>query len=250
MPSRYFDIMANLAVQASREPTWWYYADYCKSRAKELKERSSLRAVQFSRTAMEWSFDDRKKFSIWCMSWGGWARENYGHSKYESRATAGGRGLIEPRIVIMTILIPTLIQWCDQEPDDPEPHYWLALYDHSKHPAAGFREAIRLDPTFGPARAALAEHIAKYIKGNQHDVPSRYMGTPADDLADLAEAAKLLTAAVEAPARASLGKEIATLRRVAEDWLKLRTRLVEIEDQEARLEIWRSRALPVKPKGS
>jgi hypothetical protein len=93
---------------------------------------------------------------------------------------------------------------CDQV---RQPHFWLALYDHNEHPGRSLREAIRLDPAYGPARAALAQLILKEIECNQHELPSGYLGNPADDLIALSEAQVLVAKSVEPPVRARLEEQ-------------------------------------------
>ncbi len=185
-------------------------------------------------------FEERKRFSLWLMNSTGPVIERFGRSKYRSRATTGGPGIFAPRLVVVAILLPTLVEWRRRDPLNPEPHFWLALYDHDENPVSSLREALRLDPAYGPARAALAEHILEYIKYNQHELPSGYLGNPADDLIALGEAQVLVAESVESSIRACVEEQILTLRAIAEDWIRLSGQLKGL-DWDARTAIWRSR---------
>jgi hypothetical protein len=230
--------MTSVAAEIANEPSWRLYADYCEARANNLPDRSAVVAEQFVEVAQRWSFEEQKRFGLWLMNSTGRVMERLGRSKYESRATAGGPAIFAPRIVVVAILLPTLVEWRRREPSNPEPHFWLALYDHNEH--ASLREALRLDPAYGPARAALAESTVRCVQYNQHELPAGYLGNPADDLIALGEAQVLAAESVEPPVRARLKEQILLLRTAAEDWVRLSGQLKGL-DWDARTAIWRSR---------
>ncbi len=238
--NRLHEAMASVSAEIANEPSWRLYADYCEARAKDLRDHSAVVAEQFVEVAQGWCFGEKKRFSLWLMNSTGLVIERFGRSKYESRRTLGGPGIFAPRIVVVAILLPTLVEWRRREPTNPESHFWLALYDHDEHPERGLREALRLDPAYGPARAALAEHIVQYIKGNQHELPSGYLGNPANDLVTLGKTHALVAESVEPPVRIRLEEQILALRATAENWLRLSGQLKGL-DCEARSAIWRAR---------
>jgi hypothetical protein len=240
LSNKWYDVMTSISAEITNEPSWRLYADYCKARANNPCDNSLIVVEQFVEVAQGWSFEEKKRFSLWLMNSAGRIMERFGRSKYESRAATGGPGIFAPRIVVWAILLPTLVEWRRKEPTNPEPHFWLALYDHNEHPARNLREAIRLDPDYGPARLALAQHILKYIEYNQHELPSGYLGDPADDLIALSEALVLVAESVEPPIRARLEEQILLRRAIAEDWGRLSGQLKGL-DWNARTAIWRSR---------
>jgi hypothetical protein len=79
---------------------WRLYADYCHARAKNPGDHSTVVAEQFVKVAQEWSFEEKKRFSLWLMNSTGRIMECLGRSKYESRAGTGGPGIFAPRIVV------------------------------------------------------------------------------------------------------------------------------------------------------
>jgi hypothetical protein len=240
VPNKLRDAMTSQSAEIANEPSWRLYADYCEARANDLRDHCGVVAEQFVEAAQGWPFEEKMRFSLWLMNSTGRVIEHTGRSKYESRATLGGPGIFAPRIVVVAIVLPTLIEWRKREPTNPEPHFWLALYDHDEHPEPGLRETLRLDPAYGPARAALAQHILQCIKFNQHELPSGYLGKPADDLIDLGEAQALVAESVEPPVRACVEEQISILRANADDWLRLSGELKGL-DWNARTAIWRSR---------
>jgi hypothetical protein len=238
--TKWHDVMTSVSAEIANEPSWRLYADYCKARANDHRDHATVVAELFVELGQGWSFEEKRRFGLWLMNSTGPIMERFGQSKYESRATAGGPGIFAPRIVVWAILLPMLVEWRRKEPTNPEPHFWLALYDHNEHPAQSLREAIRLDPAYGPARAALARHILKSIEYNQHELPSGYLGNPDDDLIALGEAQVLVAESVEPPVRARLEEQILLLRAIAEDWVRLSGQLKDM-DWNARAAIWRSR---------
>ncbi len=80
---------------------------------------------------------------------------------------------------------------------------------------------MRLDPTYVPAREALAWHILAAIGYDQHELPSGYFrDEPDDDLLSLHEVEALLADPVDANVRASLqdrnlARKLAVARRIA-----------------------------------
>jgi hypothetical protein len=232
--------MISVSAEIAGEPSWRPYADYCKARANNLRDHSAAIAEQFVEVAQRWPFEERKRFSLWLMNSTGRIMEGFGLSKYDSRAATGGPGMFAPRVVVVAILLPTLIEWSKREPTNPEPYFWLALYDHREHPAPRLREALRLDPTHGPARAALAQHIVQYVRSNQHELPAGYLGSPTDDLIALGDAQVLAAESIEPTVRARLDEQVLLLRTAAEDWVRLSGRLKGL-DWDARTAIWRSR---------
>jgi hypothetical protein len=240
LKKKWRDVMTSVSAEIANEPSWLLYADYCKARAGNPFDQSKVAAEHFVRVAHEWSFEEKKRFSLWFMDSTGRIMESFGRSKHESRATTGGPGIFAPRIVVSAILLPTLVEWRREEPTNPEPHFWLALYNHNENPEPSLREAIRLDPAYGPARAALAQVILKEIEYNQHELPSGYLGNPADDLIALSEAQVLVAESVESPVRVRQEEQILILRAVSEDWIRLSGQLKGL-DRNARTAIWQSR---------
>jgi hypothetical protein len=234
------DVMTLAAAQIANEPSWRLYADYCRARANNLRDHSAVVAEQFVEVAKRWSFEEHKRFSLWLMNCTGRMMEGFGLSKYDSRATTGGPGIFAPRTVVVAILLPTLVEWREREPTNPEPHFWLGLYDHREHPEPMLREALRLDPAYDPARTALAQHIVQHVKSNQHELPAGYLGSPADDLVALGEAQLLAAESIEPTVRARLNEQILLLRAAADDWVRLSGELKGL-DWDARTAIWRSR---------
>ncbi len=209
--------MTAIAAEAAREPSWRSYAECCQLQGQRRSKQAREAAERFLRDARSWPFNERKRFSMWLLDRTGWVMERCGRSRY----AVGGQSLICPREVIDTITLPTLIEWSNDEPNNPDPHFWLGLYAPfraNETPAISLRKAVRLDPNHGPARAALVGHILDAVSYAQHELPSGYVGKPADDLINLNEAEALLTEAVEPHVRALLVARISALRVAAENW--------------------------------
>lgn len=238
MANKFTDAMLTLAAEAAREPSWHLYAGWCEARACGDRDRAAAKADAFAAVALSWSFEDRQRFSLWLMKATGWVMELCGGSALESRRSTGGSGLFAPRQVVEIVLLPTLAEWQSKDPTNAEAWFWLGLY--SDDIDACLIEAIHLDPEHGLARASLAKHILATIGYAQHELPSGYIGNPADDLTNLHEVETLLTASVEPPTSALLLQEARRLQEVAEAWIRLQDTLEGLA-WSARCSLWQTR---------
>ncbi len=230
--------MSLLAEEVSREASWLPLSEYYKLRARNLRERAHEAAVPFAECARNWSFEERKRFSLWLMDRTSWISELCGRSRFKTRYSVGGPGMFAPSVVIRTVVCPTLAEWAHKEPESPEPHFWLTLYDSI--PWEHVREALRLDPNYSPACAAKIELILAGVEYDQHELPFAHLDDPVEDLNCLREAEKLAVHVDDTLAQATMYQKIALLRTTAEDWIKLRDKLKGL-DWEARSSIWRER---------
>lgn len=203
--------MIEIAEELQHEPAWKAYAEYCELRGQRQNKPARVAAERFLEEAQSWDFKTRKRFSQWLMDRTGWVMERCGRSRY----TIGGQSLIASPEVIKALLLPTLVEWRNREPNDPDPHFCLGVYGVDELPSVNLREAIRLDPAHGPARAALIGLVLDAVGYAQHELPSGYLGEPADDLVNLDEAEALLTDAVDPAVKKLLLERISSLRTAA-----------------------------------
>ena len=239
MPSKRSAIFTAMAAELSGEPRWKPYADWCVAHGNNQPEHAAIAAEHFVQIARDWSFEERKRFSLWLVNSTGRVSEQCGRSRFRRRFSTGGPGLFASRIVVDAVLRPTLAEWRRDEPDNPEPHFWAGLYD--ENPMPSLREAIRLDPAHGPARAATGWLILNAVDHAQHGLPSGYLGDPVDDLSSLREAEALVDQAVDQGVRNSLEPHLSKLREAAEDWIRLRDQMRGL-NQSSRNAIWQVRA--------
>ena len=231
MANKFTIAVAGMAAELAAEPRWQPYAEYLEIRAggtydKARKAACEVAAESFVEIARHWPYKERQRFSLWLMDRAGRVMEQIG----SARNSSGGRSFVSPQVVIDAILLPTVAEWCEREPGNPEPHFWAGLYsllsfNPDRHPVTYLKEAIRLDPAYAPAREALARHILEAISYNQHELPSGYLrDDPEDDLLSLREAEELVAEPVDASARGILQERISILRSAAENWIEHRRR--------------------------
>jgi hypothetical protein len=211
-------VFGGLAADIALETQWTGYADWCVARGNWELAAAAEAAARFVETALHWSFEERRRFSLWLVNSAGAVYDTFGRSRFKARFSTGGPGLFAPTVVIDAVVRPTLQAWRDEEPGNAEPRFWLGLY--GKTPWQDLREAVRLDPAHGPARAALGWLTLDAVEYNQHELPLFYIGDPARDLADLAEAEALVAQCGEEALRTSLEPKLSDLRRVAADWIE------------------------------
>ena len=164
MSDKFATAMVGMASELAAEPLWQPYAEYLELRGNRVQERARQAAESFVEVARHWPYEERKRFSLWLMDRAGWVAEQIGSTRNSRR----GRSFMSPQVVIDTILLPTLAEWCEREPGKAEPHFWAGFYsllsfNPDRHPVTCLREAIRLDPAYVPARETLARHILEAI---------------------------------------------------------------------------------------
>ncbi len=238
MSNKFTDAMLLLAAEVSRDPLWLPLAEYYESRERGLRDSAHQAAGRFAESARRWSFEERKRFSLWLMDRTGRVGELCGQSKFKSRYSTGGSGLFAPFVVVEAVVRPTLAEWVQKEPENPEPRFWLALYDKSPWEHVG--DALRLDPAYSPACGVKIELILAAVEYDQHELPSGYLDDPVKDLNYLCEAETLAVHVDDPQVQASMRQRIALFRTAAEDWIKLRDKLKGL-DWAARSSIWRER---------
>ena len=94
LKKKWRDVMTSVSAEIANEPSWLLYADYCKARAGNPFDQSKVAAEHFVRVAHEWSFEEKKRFSLWLMDSTGRIMKSFGRSKHESRAATGGPGYL------------------------------------------------------------------------------------------------------------------------------------------------------------
>lgn len=206
MANEFDEAMNVLAAEAESERLWKPYAEWCRTRARRLTEQAEIVARQFSEAARQWPFDDRKRFAVWLVNSTGVAIERCGGQRYQSRFSYSGPDKFESRTVVDVVVRPTLAEWRNTEPSNPEPCFWIALYDEDLW--SYLQEARRLDPMHGPTCEAVVVQNIRGIEYNQHELPSGYLDDPADDLTTLTEAEVLLAHAVDPRVRQTLSRKL------------------------------------------
>jgi len=119
-----------------------------------------------------------------------------------------------PRFV-EAVVRPTLAEWVEKDPENPEPRFWLALYD--KSPWQHVCDALCLDPAYGPACGVKIELILAAVDYDQHELPSGYLDDPEEDLIYLCEPETLAVHVDDRVVQAAMLQRIALFRKEAED---------------------------------
>lgn len=200
-----FRALQDLARVAGAEPDWKGFARYCELRASGLRKPALDQLSAFLTKALEWPFEDRRAFCAWLCA-----------------QTGAHQSEVIPQPLRARLIVPTLEQWVERYAADPMPHYLLGRFVTSpggEKPSrvARFEMALQVDPGFEPARLALVDGILAEVEFSQHHLPDGYIGSPAQDLMLLNQAAVLLKS-VAGEARVQRSTELDELRRHAEEW--------------------------------
>ena len=233
------EAMIATAAQMQGELAWKPLAEYFELRGNKHYKRATEIADQVCKDARQWPFQERLRFSLWVLDQTKHICEKLGRSDLDG----GLHGIVLLRSWIEEILLPAFVEWRGNEPSNAEPYFQLGLFRTfalDEHPSINLREAMRLDPSHARAHEALARFIIEAIGGSQHELPSGYLGDPADDLLSLKEVETLLDNRIDANVRRLLDERVSRLRMDAEDWIRLRSQMKGL-DWESRVSLWSRR---------
>lgn len=86
-----------------------------------------------------------------------------------------------PQPVWKRLIEPTLKEWIESSPEDPEPLRWTGEFEDLK-------KSLRLDPNCDQTRYRLVHHILRGIQYDTHELPYGFLGVVEEDLKLLDEA--------------------------------------------------------------
>ena len=195
-----FEILKDVAVEASKFPEWSDFAAFCAESERGLRHDALALLERFIVTVERAPFAERRRFVNWLLTIS---------DRRESRL-----GLI-PQPLHLRVIEPTLLEWTLEEPECSSPHRWLGGEDH-------LRRAVGINPADEIARRKLIVCILSRVGFSTHELPRGYLGTPKEDLASLREAEVLLQGLSNEEDRSQLGVDIMEERALIEEYLRKR----------------------------
>lgn len=202
------DAIIYLATDARKEDAWLEFSRYCERRGRGVRAAAMEHLENFLQAAVAWSFEKRLAFSRWVLC---------------HRPKFSDDRVVLPNPLRTRLLIPTFRAWEEMSPGEAEAHLWLGIL-RCDDPSAHLGKALELDPSCELARETLTCWILSDIAYNQHELPSGYLGDPADDLRELDRASELLCASTVETWVSTVQKQIVHHRALAEDALAKKDR--------------------------
>jgi hypothetical protein len=199
-----FEALAEAAEAAQSDPAWEGYADYCRLREQGLRKESLRRLDAFITALAPSPFERRLPFVRWVLL------------EAERGDHPSNGMLLLPHPLVERLVVPTLREWEECEPQAAEPAFWLG---HTLNSTEHYRRAITLDPSHAAARACLAHHLLGFAAYSTHELPSGYIGEPEEGLAALDEAEALVSGLPPSEERESLLREVAMERALTRSWM-------------------------------
>ncbi len=203
------DALAAIADAPDTQGVSSEFADYCRLRASG-RRRDALRQLdRFIESTKEWHFDDRRAFVRWVTAPNGLADSQ----------------ILTPQPVIARIIVPTVDEWREREPNDAEACFLKGRYDYrtasesEPGPLDWFRRAIELAPDHQGARRTFIDWVVGHVENAQHELPLGYLGSPDEDLADVDEALRLLDGVEQPHWRVGVSAKLTHLRDTAKAWV-------------------------------
>lgn len=203
------DALALIAGASDMSPAWGDFADYCRLRAGGRRQDALTRLDRFIAAMQARDFEDRRVFVCWVTAAKGLV----------------DKGLLIPQPLRTRLVVPTVMEWRDREPDDADACYLEGRYCHpptfgnESAPLDCFRRAIELAPDHQAARRAIIDWVLGAVEDAQHELPHGYLGSPEEDIADLEEALRLLSGVDNQQWRVKIGAEVVLLLHRARGWV-------------------------------
>lgn len=142
-------------------PQWKNYASFIESRKVGLHDKADFFLERFVKEMSSRNFGERKEFAEWISQQ---KHEDKRLSKWVSKD------------LNTLVVVPTLKEWCELEPENPVPFRWLNTVD-------SLIQAIDLDPEEQIARYELCYKVLSHVDYNQHSLfDNTYLGDPEQDL--------------------------------------------------------------------
>jgi hypothetical protein len=200
---RDMDALLARAEEARLRPDWTGFAEFCQLRGTGVRVAAMKALKRFVDGAVSWDYAARLAFSRWVL---------------EASRQLADPLLLLPQPAWVRLIVPTVREWREHAPNDAQPYLWLGML-RCDDPSLHLKRALKLDPSCELARVTLTQWILADIDYNQHELPAFYIHDPRDDLTALDQAENLAGESADRAWGESVRREVAELRKYAEDWL-------------------------------
>jgi len=191
-----FQVLAEAASYASTFSHWSEYARFCDLLEKGRRKEALNHLAAFVEVAVRWPFPQKKEFVSWLY-----------YFAYEHADSF----LLMPYPLCKNFLEPVLGEWIGREPENGEPHRWLAT-------PQSLEEAIRLNSADEIARERLIRMILYWVEYSTHEYPRGYIGNPDEDSQALNKVETLVEGLPVEEKRTAYRARIAKERKLIEDY--------------------------------
>lgn len=191
------DKMIAMSAEAKRRPNWQLLAEYLLLRGRGIRKPALAVLIKFVDDAALWTFEDRLNLCRWILE--------------DLQLTT------IPTPLLRKIVEPTCREWSICEPNNPRVHLSLGKLGFG---IENYKRALSLDPDCAEARGHICLGMIEHVWFNQHHLPDHYIGNPAADLLDLAEAEQTWRGREIGEWADYCLKDIGEYRMNAESWLR------------------------------
>jgi hypothetical protein len=197
---KYFENLRHVASLARTTPEWSEYAVFCEKYEQGLRREAFAHLGHFIAYLEEAPFAERRKFVRWLLP----------------RVDGiEGRHMLVPHPLSHRVVERTLCEWILAESESAEPHFWLGGYENLKR-------ALELKPDDDTIRRKLIVWILNRVDWATHELPTGYIGEPADDLTALDEASGLIAQLSNELEGAEFADEVRGQRAMIQSYLSTR----------------------------
>ena len=184
--------MLRVAAEAATEAEWRDYARYCSLRAEGQRQDAFAAIKSFLTQAASWTTLEKRRFVVWV----------YGVS---------GDGDFMPFPLLKALAQPTLQEWHESSPEDPQPLVLMGDVESRW-------KAWRLAPADPSVAFAFVERAKGHLEMSAHELPEYWVGDPEYDRTLLADAQLAVTACCPGEAVERYSSRLRSIRRELTKW--------------------------------
>lgn len=194
-------VLLQTATIAQQHLLWTDFAEYCLLRERGLRKAALQRLNSFLAQTRQWAFPQRQEFVLWLCN--------------QMLVFGGAAHGLDPYPLPQELVLPTLAEWIQSEPQNVNPHRILGIrFGQREH----VYRVLELDPTEQGVRRWLVGQLINDIWHATHHLPDYYIGEPQDGLKRLLEAKEHITFIEDDQQRQHLSDSVRYYGQLIQDW--------------------------------
>lgn len=204
-----FQSLDNFSKELKIDLNFSLLAEYAKLKEKGLRKQAFSKLNEF--IILAHSFDDSKKHrlvQLICQT-----KLNWGANS----------DLFDSYPLTSKIIVPTLMQWISDEPQNPEPLKWLGLFYSlgSDRYLTALEQSLSLNPEDDVVRKELISRYLSQLEYSTHHLNENfYIGNPSDDLKLCLTIRSCLKDVQDKNAQTLLSEELEKYSQMIQDTIK------------------------------
>lgn len=194
------------------EPEYSLLAEYLELKEKGLRKQSLAKLNQFVAVARLYDAQKRRDLvRLVCQKKLEWRSLDRGPFHSDS--------IFDSYPLTTVIMVPTLDEWIEDEPQNPEPLKWKGIFYEPGNHWSSLQKSFEFDPNDEVVARHLIRRYWSHLDETD-DLPMDYLGDPVNDLALIGQMERCVKQLKDDKLRSSIAVELRLLRQWIEDWVE------------------------------